>query len=256
MVMPSHSIHRRCADLLGIPGDVAGFVDRLIDLGECETHDVGVRHPAVDLGWAGLRISVVSGAETLIGCLKMRGRLDDLHLRAAALHFLLDCVDGKIKRCGTAIANNSYDTERVLAKCLDEVADKLRDVDMYVLPNDATRARKAAERLILPLYDIYRNKDKLLSCVALIAEENAEKGVEPLGVYTYYTPLRDLLMWCGVAYQWVKSSDYSKLYKLVEKLAKKKINIDAIVSEIVKVNACRNRDLFFAIIERAASNYV
>jgi hypothetical protein len=40
--MPSHRVHRTCAELIGISGDVANFVDRLIDLGRCEAHDVGV----------------------------------------------------------------------------------------------------------------------------------------------------------------------------------------------------------------------
>lgn len=250
--MPSHSVHRRCAELIGIPGDVASFVDRLIDLGNCETHDVGVKHPAVDLG--GIRMPAVSGAEVLVGCLAMRGRLDDAHLRAAALHHLLDCVDGKVKRYGTAVAGDAFDVERVLARCLSEVADRLRDVDMYVLPADKAAARKAAEMLINPLYDIYNNhRDVLKRCVALIAEENALKGVEPLGMYQYFNPLKELLTLCGEKYRWVKPSDYSRLYRLAQKLARKKADVFAVVEEIRRSGACRNHDLFFAVIEKAAT---
>jgi hypothetical protein len=249
--MPSHRVHKTCAELIGIPGNMANFVDRLIDLGECETHDVGVRHPAVDLGE--IRIPAVSGAEVLVGCLAMHGRLDEVHLRAAALHHLLDCVDRKIKRYGTAVADDAFDVERVLARCLSEVADGLRDAEMYVLPADRVAARKAAEMLIKSLYDICNNhKDVLRRCVILIAEENVSKGVEPLGVYQYFNPLKELLTLCGEKYRWVKPSDYSRLYRLAQKLARKKADVSVIVKEIVGSGACRNRDLFFAIIKKAA----
>jgi hypothetical protein len=249
--MPSHRVHKTCAELIGIPGNMANFVDRLIDLGECETHDVGVRHPAVDLGE--IRIPAVSGAEVLVGCLAMHGRLDEVHPRAAALHHLLDCVDGKIKRYGTAVADDAFDVERVLARCLSEVADGLRDAEMYVLPADRVAARKAAEMLIKSLYDICNNhKDVLRRCVILIAEENVSKGVEPLGVYQYFNPLKELLTLCGEKYRWVKPSDYSRLYRLAQKLARKKADVSVIVKEIVRSGACRNRDLFFAIIKKAA----
>jgi hypothetical protein len=249
--MPSHRVHRTCAELIGILGDVANFVDRLIDLGKCDTHDVGVRHSAVDLGE--IKMPIVGGAEVLVGCLAMRGRLDEVHLRAAALHHLLDCVDGKIKKYGTAVAGDAFDVERILARCLSEVADRLRDADMYVLPADRTAARKTAEMLIKPLYDIYNNhKDVLRRCVALIAEENVSKGVEPLGVYQYYNPLKELLVLCGEKYRWVKPSDYSRLYRLAQKLARKKANVSVILKEIVRSSACKSRDLFFAVIEKAA----
>jgi hypothetical protein len=250
--MPSHRVHRTCAELIGILGDVANFVDRLIDLGKCDTHDVGVRHSAVDLGE--IKMPIVGGAEVLVGCLAMRGRLDEVHLRAAALHHLLDCVDGKIKKYGTAVAGDAFDVERILARCLSEVADRLRDVDMYVLPADRVAARKAAEMLIKPLYEIYNNhKDVLRRCVTLIAEENVSKGVEPLGVYQYFNPLKELLVLCGEKYQWVKPSDYSRLYRLAQKLARKKADVFAVVEEIRRSGACRNHDLFFAVIEKAAT---
>ena len=250
--MPSHRVHRTCAELIGISGDVANFVDRLIDLGRCEAHDVGVRHPAVDLG--GVQTPAASGAEVLVGCLAMRGRLDGAHLRAAALHHLLDCIDGKVRRYGTALAGDAFDVERVLARCLSEVADRLRDVDMYVLPADRAAAREAAEMLINPLYEIYNNhRDVLRRCVALIAEEDASKGVEPLGVYQYYNSLRELLTLCGEEHRWVKPSDYSRLYRLAQKLARKKADVSAIVEEIGRSGACRSRDLFFAVVEKAAT---
>jgi hypothetical protein len=122
------------------------------------------------------------------------------------------------------------------------------------LGSAAAAAREAAEMLTKPLYEIYNDhRDVLRRCVTLIAEEDASKGVEPLGVYQYYNPLRGLLTLCGEEHRWVEPSDYSRLYRLAQRLARKKADVSAIVEEMGRSGACRSRDLFFAVVEKAAA---
>ena len=52
------------------------------------------------------------------------GRLDEAHLQAAALHFLLDSADRRMESLGTWAAE--ADAERFLSECVDWVEDRLR----------------------------------------------------------------------------------------------------------------------------------
>jgi hypothetical protein len=41
--MPSHEVHRLCGSAIGLPEDVLGFIDKLIDNEEkCGVHDIGL----------------------------------------------------------------------------------------------------------------------------------------------------------------------------------------------------------------------
>jgi len=57
------------------------------------------------------------GAQRPFECLRRLGRLDEVHLQAAALHFLLDSADRRLKSLGTWIAE--ADAERFLEDCVN-----------------------------------------------------------------------------------------------------------------------------------------
>ena len=56
-----------------------------------------------------------------------------------------------------------------------------------------------------------------------------------------------------VEHRWVEPSDYSRLYRLAQRPARKKADVSAIVEEMGRGGACRSRDLFFAVVEKAAA---
>jgi hypothetical protein len=104
--------------LVGLPEDVVAFVDELIDAGRCGAHDVGLEPPTVRLSeHLDISAALEHGAQRLFECLRRLGRLDEVHLQAAALHFLLDSADRRLKSLGTWIAE--ADAERFLEDCVN-----------------------------------------------------------------------------------------------------------------------------------------
>ncbi|MCC6006038.1 MAG: hypothetical protein LM590_16995, partial [Thermofilum sp.] len=123
--MPSWSTHRLCGILIGLPESVVVFVNELIDRGECGAHDIGLEMLTEKLSeQPDISAALEHGAQRLFECLRRLGRLDEAHLQAAALHFLLDSADRRLKSLGTWIAEAS--AERFLEDCVNWVEDKLR----------------------------------------------------------------------------------------------------------------------------------
>jgi hypothetical protein len=93
--MPSPRIHRLCGFSIGIPEHILRFIDMLIDKENmCGVHDIGLEVLSVILSkQLNIGAALKHGLPTLMVCLDYHGVLDELHLKAVALHFLLDCVD-------------------------------------------------------------------------------------------------------------------------------------------------------------------
>jgi len=98
--MTSWRCHERCAELLGISGAVARFVDRLIDRELDEVlREEGTRghdavcgllaSPITAAGGLSLSVAALHGVDLLYEILRRYGRLDEEHLKAAVLYVRL-----------------------------------------------------------------------------------------------------------------------------------------------------------------------
>jgi len=87
--MPSHRVHRLCSSSIGIPERVLRFIDMLIDKENmCGVHDVGLEVlPVISSKQLNIGVALEHGLPALMECLDYHGVLDELHLKAVALHF-------------------------------------------------------------------------------------------------------------------------------------------------------------------------
>jgi hypothetical protein len=121
--MPSHRIHELCGRLIGLPKDVVSFVDDLIDSGKCGVHDAGLEDVTTPHKFAeGFEVKILleRGVEALFRCLASSGKIDEAHLKAVALHLLLDFIDREVKAWGTWIGENKGELVKYCAKRVEE----------------------------------------------------------------------------------------------------------------------------------------
>ena len=136
--MTSWRCHEHCAELLGISGAVARFVDRLIDreLDEVLREEGARGHDAVcgllaspitAAGGLGLSVATLHGVDLLYEILKRYGRLDEEHLKAAVLHCVLDCADQRMVRWDGTYLWRKHPLE-MLRLCRDRVVEKWKEL--------------------------------------------------------------------------------------------------------------------------------
>jgi hypothetical protein len=174
---------------VGLPEDVVAFVDELIDAGRCGAHDVGLEPPTVRLSeHLDISAALEHGAQRLFECLRRLGRLDEAHLQAAALHFLLDSADRRLKSLGTWIAETS--AERFLEDCVNWVEDKLRvQAYRYFIGEGLGEAYTLVSYMRLLLE---KHRAALARCLHYVVLENRSVGVLRLGPGTLAQLLSEL----------------------------------------------------------------
>jgi hypothetical protein len=198
--MPSHRIHRLCRRLIGLPESVVSSVDSLIDGGKCGAHDAGLEDVTAPLrldGWLEVKILTERGVEALFRCLASSGRVDEAHLKAIALHFLLDIIDRGVKAWGTWIGG---DKEELIQRCVKRVEDRIKGLEgrsrgFVIRPpfplvlslsptyhEDLSSFIDGLARHVHALVDVHR--DVLERCVDLIVEEDGSRGVPLIGFAT------------------------------------------------------------------------
>ena len=187
--MPSRRIHRLCGALVRLPEDVVAFVDKLIDSGECGAHDVGLEILTERLSERpDISAALEHGARRLLECLRRLGRLDEAHLQAAALHFLLDSADRRMESLGSWAAE--ADAEGFLRECIDWVEDRLRRQALsYFFGEGLGEAHTLVSYMRLLLE---RRKAALAQCLEHIVLERKRKGTPPLGPGTLARLLSEL----------------------------------------------------------------
>jgi len=227
--MPSHEVHRRCAILLGIRGGVAEFVNNLIDF-KCKKHDVGLEHiiPENRHGSPfGLPPQIVfasilggkqpiRGVEALIQCLQNYGVLDDEHLKAVALHLLLDCFDRAISYLGTWI---SSEKERLCNACCERIEKAVKGPLYPLYANLFAIGREPSEYAIRILNHVYNfinlHRSVLNKCVDFIKHEKVLKKVPEVNYGTFTDMLSDLCRKLNVKCLFYVNSDIKSLPVLV-----------------------------------------
>jgi len=187
--VPSHKVHRLCGALVGLPEDVVAFVDELIDTGKCGAHDVGLEILTKQLSeHLDVSAALEHGARRLLECLQRLGRLDEAHLQAAALHFLLDSADRRMEALGTWAAE--ADAEGFLRECVDWVEDRLRRQALsYFFGEGLGEARTLVGYMRLLLEE---HKAALAQCLEHVVLERKRKGTPPLGPGTLAQLLSEL----------------------------------------------------------------
>ena len=190
--MPSHRIHELCGRLIGLPKDVVSFVDDLIDSGKCGVHDAGLEDVTTPHKFAeGFEVKILleRGVEALFRCLASSGKIDEAHLKAVALHFLLDFIDREVKAWGTWIGNNK---EELIKYCAKRVENRVRGLEkrsrgvvirpsIPLMPPSPTYYADLSSFIdslvhhVHSLVDVHRGA--LEKCVGLIIEENKSRGV-------------------------------------------------------------------------------
>jgi hypothetical protein len=204
--MPSHEVHRHCATLLGIRGSVAEFVNNLIDF-KCKKHDVGLEHIIPEnrhgspFGLPPQEVFAsilggkhpIRGVEALIRCLQDYGRLDDEHLKAVALHLLLDCFDRAIDYFGTWI---SFDKEKLCSACYERIEKAVKGPLYPIYTNLFAIGREPSECAIRVLNYVYNfinfHRSVLNRCIDLIKHEKVLKKVPEVNYGTFTDMLSDL----------------------------------------------------------------
>jgi hypothetical protein len=176
--MPSHKVHRLCGVLVGLPEDAVAFVDELIDTGRCGAHDIGLEMLREQLSeQLDISAALKHGAQRLFECLRRLGRLDEMHLQAAALHFLLDSADRRMESLGTWAAE--IDAEKFLRECIDWVEDKLRrQAFRYFFGEGLSEAYTLVSYMRLLLK---KHKAALVQCLEHVVLERKSKGTLQLG---------------------------------------------------------------------------
>jgi len=121
--MPSHKVHRECGFSIGLPEDVVGFIDKLIDSSKRGEHDIGLELLKESISNEyNLEVALEHGVKALFECLKSLGRFDEVHLKAISLHFILDSVDRQMKVFGTWCKENP---EKFLQYCVKRMEERL-----------------------------------------------------------------------------------------------------------------------------------
>jgi hypothetical protein len=180
--MPSHRIHRECGVSIGLPEDVVEFIDKLIDSGKCGEHDIGLELlKGLISEEYNLHAALEHGVEALFECLKILGRYDEVHLKAVALHFILDSIDRQMKVFGTWCKENP---EKFLQYCVKRMEEKwITQLNRYFFGSEDVK--KQIDILLNHIHFLVENhKEDLKKCVIAIAEENEIKGTSPIGPAT------------------------------------------------------------------------
>ncbi len=184
--MPSHGAHRICGRSIGLPEHVLGFIDRLIDDERmCGVHDIGLEVLSVMLSRRlNIGVALDHGLSTLMECLRDHGALDEVHLNAVALHFLLDCVDRSMPHFGTRRARE--EPEAFLYYCVERLEEKWKTQMYRYFYFNAEMVKPYIEDMVRRIRSLMENHmGALAECVDMIAYEREVKarmkgGVEAL----------------------------------------------------------------------------
>jgi hypothetical protein len=175
--MPSHGAHRICGRSIGLPEHVLGFIDRLIDdERRCGVHDIGLEVLSVMLSRRlNIGVALDHGLSTLMECLKDYGALDEVHLNAAALHFLLDCVNRNMPYFGTQRARE--ESEAFLYYCAEKLEEKWRTQMYRYFYFNAEMVEPYIEDMVRRIRSLIENhKGVLAECVDMVAYEREVKA--------------------------------------------------------------------------------
>jgi hypothetical protein len=176
--MPSHKVHQRCGSLVGLPIDVVRYVDVLIDTGKCGKHDIGLEIYSEKLSEElNLEVALELGVRRLFECLGARGRLGEDYLVAAALHFLLDCVDRRMKSLGTLVFEGK--AREALEDCVEWIDAKLRTQSYRYFFGEGLGE---IDVLVGSMWRLLGEHGVVLErCVDNIVEENRSKQTPEIG---------------------------------------------------------------------------
>ena len=184
--------------MINLREDVVAFVDDLIDGGKCGGHDVGLEVLTGVLSEElGVSVAVEHGAKAILECLEDWGLMGEEYLRAAALHFLLDCVDRVMKAFGTQVGRER--PGELLRYCTDLLESRWR-VQLYrYFPLEAAEVERYVDALVGRVRFLAENYGRVLEeCVGYIAEENEAKGVGRVGHGVYSQLLSQLCRKLGI----------------------------------------------------------
>jgi hypothetical protein len=176
--MPSHEIHRLCGSSIGLPEDVLGFIDELIDNErKCGVHDVGLEVLSAVLSrQLNISVALEHGLPALAECLEFHGALDEVHLKAVALHFLLDCVDRVMPYFGTERARE--EPEKLLQYCVEKLENEWRTQMYRYFYFNVNEVEPYIEDMVERIKSLVRNyKGILEECVGEIANEKEMKAM-------------------------------------------------------------------------------
>jgi hypothetical protein len=175
--MPSHDVHRICGSSIGLPNHVIGFIDKLIDdERRCGVHDIGLEVLSVMLSKRlNIGVALDHGLSAFMECLKDYGALDEIHLNAAALHFLLDCVDRNMPYFGTQRARE--EPEAFLYYCAEKLEEKWRTQMYRYFYFNAEMVEPYIEDMVRRIRSLIENhKGVLAECVDMVAYERGVKA--------------------------------------------------------------------------------
>jgi hypothetical protein len=164
--------------MIGLPIDVVGYVDVLIDTGKCGKHDIGLEIYTEKLSEElNLEAAIELGVRRLFECLGAGGRLGEDYLLAAALHFLLDCVDRRMKSLGTLVFEGK--AREALEDCVEWIDAKLRTQSYRYFFGEGLEEIDVLVGYMRRLLD--ERGDVLERCVDYIVEENRSKQTPEIG---------------------------------------------------------------------------
>jgi hypothetical protein len=176
--MPSHEVHRLCGSSIGLPEDVLGFIDKLIDNEKkCGVHDIGLEVFSVVLSkQLNISVALEHGLPALTECLEYHGALDEVHLKAVALHFLLDCVDRVMPYFGTERARE--EPEKLLQHCVEKLERDWKTQMYRYFYFNVNEIEPYVEDMVKRIRSLVENyKGVLEECVGMIANEREMKVI-------------------------------------------------------------------------------
>jgi hypothetical protein len=193
--MPSHRVHQKCGSLIGLPIDVVRYVDVLIDTGKCDRHDIGLEIYTEKLSEElNLEAAIELGVRRLFECLGARGRLGEDYLRAAALHFLLDCVDRRMKSLGTLVFEGKG--REAFEDCVEWIDAKLRTQSYRYFFGEGLEEIDVLVGYMRRLLD--EHGAELERCVDYIVDECRSKETPEIGPGTIAQLLSELCRRLGI----------------------------------------------------------
>jgi hypothetical protein len=176
--MPSHKVHRHCGSSIGLPEDVLRFIDELIDNEEkCGVHDIGLEVLSAVLSkQLNISVAMEHGLPALVECLEYHGALDEIHLKAVALHFLLDCVDRVMPSFGTERARGEPD--KLLKYCVGKLENEWRTQMYRYFYLNVSEIEPYIEDMVERIKSLVRDYEDILEeCVGEIAYEKEMKAM-------------------------------------------------------------------------------
>jgi len=188
-------VSQRCGSLIGLPIDVVRYVDVLIDTGKCDRHDIGLEIYTEKLSEElNLEVANELGVRRFFECLGDTGRLGEDYLRAVALHFLLDCVDRRMKSLGTLVFE--WKAREALEDCVEWIDAKLRTQSHRYFFGEGLEEIDVLVGYMRRLLD--ERGDVLERCVDYIVEENRSKQTPEIGSGTIAGPLSEVCRRRGI----------------------------------------------------------